>query len=50
LIGTGAAPERYVAAQGTCLQRRGRVFIERIDGQVWVGGHCVDCIRGELTL
>ena len=50
LIGSGAAPERYVAAQGTCLQRRGRLFIEQVDGQVWVGGHSVDCIRGEVTL
>lgn len=50
LIGSGVAPERYVAAQGTALQRRGRLFIERVDGQVWVGGHSVDCIRGELTL
>ncbi|CAM5790033.1 PhzF family phenazine biosynthesis protein [Rhizobacter fulvus] len=50
LIASGAAPERYVAAQGSCLQRRGRLFIERVDGQVWVGGHSVDCIHGELTL
>jgi PhzF family phenazine biosynthesis protein len=50
LIGTGAAPERYVAAQGTCLQRRGRLFIERIDGQVWVGGQSIACVRGQVTL
>ena len=50
LIGAGVAPERYVAAQGSCLQRDGRLFIERIDGQVWVGGHSADCIRGEVTL
>ena len=50
LIAAGLAPERYVAAQGTQLGRNGRVFIERVDGQVWVGGHSVSCIRGSLNL
>ena len=50
LIGSGIAPPSYVAAQGACLARSGRVFIDRIDGQVWVGGSSVSCIRGELTL
>ena len=50
LIASGAAPATYTAAQGTRLDRRGRVFIECVDGQVWVGGHSVSCIRGELAL
>ena len=50
LIGSGVAPESYVAAQGTRLERNGRVFLERLKGQVWVGGSSVSCIRGELTL
>jgi PhzF family phenazine biosynthesis protein len=50
LIASGTAPAAYTAAQGTRLDRSGRVFIERIDGQVWVGGHSVSCIRGELAL
>ena len=50
LIGSGDAPEAYVAAQGTALGRSGRVFIERVDGQVWVGGHSVSVIRGEVAL
>ena len=50
LIGSGVAPESYVAAQGAQLARRGRVFIERVDGQVWVGGSSVSCVRGELSL
>ena len=50
LIGSGVAPPAYVAAQGTLLGRRGRVFIECVDGQVWVGGNSVGCIVGELTL
>ena len=50
LIGSGTAPERYVAAQGTCLQRSGRIELARIDGQVWVGGASVLCVRGEVTI
>lgn len=50
LIGSGVAPAAYVAAQGARLERRGRVFIERVDAQVWVGGHSVSCVRGELVL
>ena len=50
LIGSGIAPPSYIAAQGACLARSGRVFIDRIDGQVWVGGSSVSCIRGALTL
>jgi PhzF family phenazine biosynthesis protein len=50
LIESGAAPEAYVAAQGTCLQRAGRVHIEREASTVWVGGASVSCVRGELTL
>lgn len=50
LIGEGLAPERYVAAQGTCMQRAGRVFVEREGDTVWVGGSSVSCVRGELAL
>ncbi|SHN38210.1 PhzF family phenazine biosynthesis protein [Rhizobacter sp. OV335] len=50
LIGAGLAPAQYVAAQGTRLGRAGRVHIAQVDGRVWVGGHSVSCIRGELAL
>jgi PhzF family phenazine biosynthesis protein len=51
LIGTGLAPSRYVAAQGTALDRAGRVFVERdAEGTVWVGGQSVTCIRGQVQL
>jgi PhzF family phenazine biosynthesis protein len=50
LIGAGVAPVRYVAAQGTRLGRAGRVHVAQVDGRVWVGGHSVSCIRGELVL
>ena len=55
LIAEGHAPERYVAAQGTCLGRAGRVYLTREadaqgSAQVWVGGESVTCINGTVTL
>ena len=51
LIADGVLPERYVAAQGACLGRDGRVFVERdAGGQVWVGGQSVTCIDGSVTI
>ncbi|MBC7618152.1 MAG: PhzF family phenazine biosynthesis protein [Candidatus Saccharibacteria bacterium] len=51
LIADGYAPADYIAAQGTCLGREGRVYIHQdATGQVWVGGHSVTCIRGQVTL
>jgi len=50
LIGAGLAPQRYVAAQGTALGRAGRVFIERRDDVIWVGGGCVPVIQGSVSL
>jgi len=47
LIGAGIAPQRYVAAQGSVIGRRGRVHVERdVDGRIWIGGDCVTCIEG----
>ncbi len=50
LIGSGAAPASYRVSQGTRLQRAGKVFLDRIDGQVWVGGASVSVVRGEVEL
>ncbi|MDQ8018574.1 MAG: PhzF family phenazine biosynthesis protein [Bordetella sp.] len=51
LIADGHLPARYVAGQGQCLDRDGRVFIERdAADQVWVGGHSVTCVDGQVTL
>ena len=54
LIGSGAAPASYVAAQGARLGRAGRVHIT-LDGApgtgtLWVGGSSVSCVRGEVDL
>ena len=51
LIADGHLPARYEAHQGTCLGRRGRVALQQdADGQVWVGGDVVACIRGDVLL
>ncbi|MDB5846739.1 MAG: phenazine biosynthesis protein PhzF [Rhodoferax sp.] len=51
LIAEGHAPANYLAAQGTCLERAGRVFITSdAEGKVWVGGESVTCIDGSVLL
>ena len=51
LIAEGHAPSAYVAAQGTCIGRAGRVHIERdAGGQVWVGGQSTTCVDGTVNL
>lgn len=50
LIESGLAPASYVAAQGTALQRAGRVHIEQIGDTVWVGGDVAICIEGEVEI
>lgn len=50
LIGSGRAPDKYVAAQGTVLGRSGSVHIEVEDGDIWVGGYSATCIRGSVLL
>jgi PhzF family phenazine biosynthesis protein len=50
LIGAQLAPPQYVAAQGTVLQRAGRVHIHSEGGSVWVGGDISECIRGEVQI
>ncbi|HTH79006.1 MAG TPA: PhzF family phenazine biosynthesis protein [Ramlibacter sp.] len=51
LIDEGHMPVRYIAAQGACLGRAGRVHIERDDHeQVWVGGQTATCIDGSVLL
>ncbi|WP_179107074.1 PhzF family phenazine biosynthesis protein [Variovorax sp. KK3] len=51
LIPEGHLPAHYLAAQGQCLGRAGRVHVLRDDdGQVWVGGDSVTCIDGKVSL
>jgi PhzF family phenazine biosynthesis protein len=50
LIGSGRAPSRYVAAQGTALGRQGRVHVEQEDGTIWIGGEVAACVQGQVQL
>jgi len=50
LIADGHLPERYVAAQGTAIGRRGRIHVERLGDDVWVGGSCVTVLEGRALL
>ncbi|MET0428002.1 MAG: PhzF family phenazine biosynthesis protein [Microvirga sp.] len=50
LFGSGRAPERYVAAQGSRLGRAGRVHASREGGRFWIGGHSVSCVSGHVAL
>ncbi|TSA10111.1 MAG: PhzF family phenazine biosynthesis protein [Comamonadaceae bacterium] len=51
LIAEGLAPGVYIAEQGHCLGRAGRVHIEQDEqGQVWIGGESVTCIEGSVRL
>ncbi|HVL22779.1 MAG TPA: PhzF family phenazine biosynthesis protein [Thermomicrobiales bacterium] len=49
LIGDGLAPDRYLVRQGTRLDRRGRIHVQR-DGEIWIGGDSVIGVSGEVAL
>jgi PhzF family phenazine biosynthesis protein len=50
LIGAELAKPSYVAAQGACLKRDGRVYLEKDGEDVWVGGDVVSVVRGKIEL
>ena len=50
LIPEGLAPERYTVHQGTALQRRGRIHVERVNDRIWIGGDTVIGITGTVNL
>jgi PhzF family phenazine biosynthesis protein len=50
LIGSGIAPDRYIASQGTVLGRAGRVHVERAGTDIWTGGDTVTCIEGKINV
>ena len=51
LIADGHMPGTYIASQGLCLGRSGRVHIDQDpQGQVWVGGQVHTCIDGSVQL
>ncbi|OAN65616.1 PhzF family phenazine biosynthesis protein [Sphingomonas sp. TDK1] len=49
LLESGRATGGYVAAQGTRLDRRGRIFVTyEADGQAWIGGRSMTIAKGVL--
>jgi PhzF family phenazine biosynthesis protein len=50
LIASGLAGSPYIAAQGTALQRVGRVYLRKEGHDVFVGGDVVDVVRGEIDI
>lgn len=50
LMREGLAGEHYVVSQGTALGRQGRVFIDKVGDDVWVGGDVAICIEGSVAL
>lgn len=50
LIERGDAPARYVASQGQRMGRAGRVHVEHDGRTLWVGGHSVSVVEGEVML
>lgn len=51
LFNSGVATGDYVAAQGTCLGRKGRVHASRDEtGQVWIGGDTRTHVAGRLKI
>ncbi len=50
LIGAGRAPSAYVARQGTALGRDGRVHVQQIGDDIWVGGEVAVGITGQVVL
>lgn len=50
LIAAGLAPVRYVVSQGTVLGRAGRLYIDQVGDDIWVGGDVTSCVTGHVVL
>lgn len=50
LIDAGVADHSYVVSQGTRLQRRGRVYVDKAGPDVWIGGYARIRLEGSLHL
>ena len=49
LIGSGRAPRSYIASQGTALGRTGRVHVDQIGDDIWIGGDTRTNISGSVS-
>ncbi len=50
LVGSGRLPDSYVASQGTAMGRAGRVLVERVGEDIWIGGRCVTVVAGQVSI
>ena len=51
LVARGEAPERWTVAQGTVLDREGRLEVQvEADGTIWIGGDTVLTVTGSILL
>lgn len=50
LIPSGRLPSAYTARQGTAMGRSGRVHVEVIEDQIWIGGSCITVIHGTVSV
>ncbi len=49
LVGSGRAPNSYVASQGTALGRAGRVHVDKIGNDIWIGGDTNTIVKGVVS-
>ncbi|MGY2442952.1 PhzF family phenazine biosynthesis protein [Pseudomonas sp. SDO52101_S400] len=50
LLAEGLAPESYTVSQGLSMGRAGKLRINRLGNEIWIGGSVVTCIEGQLRL
>jgi len=50
LIAEGRVPDSYVAAQGTAIGRAGRIHVDKVGDDIWIGGVVHQRITGQLTV
>lgn len=50
LLAESLAPASYVVSQGLTMGRAGRIQVEQVGDEVWIGGAVVTCIAGTLRI
>lgn len=50
LVSRGTLPRTYTGSQGTSLGRRGRVEVEQVGDDIWIGGATRSTITGQVSL
>lgn len=50
LLSEGLAPASYVVSQGLTMGRVGRIQVDQVGDEIWIGGSVVTCITGTLNI